>query len=70
MIEAFWRSLRHAWLYLHDLDDTTTLGHLIEFYARAREERRKANRMATCGVCVEGHDFGALQLQRAECGIS
>ena len=33
---------------------------------RARQERMKANRMATCGVCVGGHDFAALQLQRAE----
>jgi len=36
----------------------------------ARQERMKANRMATCGVCAGGHDFGATQLQRAECGTS
>ncbi len=107
MIEAFWRSLRHAWLYLHNLDNTATLRSLIEFYVRAhnetiphaafdgqtpdemyfgngdaviidlagarvraRQERMKANRMATCGVCVGGHDFGASQLQRAECRMS
>jgi len=35
MIEAFWRSLRHAWLYLHNLDNTTTLRRLIAFYVRA-----------------------------------
>ncbi len=107
MIEAFWRSLRHAWLYLHTLDNTATLRRLIEFYVRAhnetiphaafkgqtpdemyfgsgdavvidlaaarvraRQERMKANRAATCGTCVGGHDFGALQLQRAECGRS
>ena len=35
MIEAFWRSLRHAWLYLHNLDNTVTLRRLIEFYVRA-----------------------------------
>jgi transposase InsO family protein len=35
MIEAFWRSLRHAWLYLHNLDNTATLRRLIEFYVRA-----------------------------------
>jgi hypothetical protein len=34
---------------------------------RARQERMKANRMATCGVCAGGHDFGASQLHRAEC---
>jgi transposase InsO family protein len=107
MIEAFWRSLRHAWLYLHNLDDTTTLRRLIEFYmrahnetmphaafngqtpdeiyfgngdqvvidlaaarVRARQERMNANRMATCRVCVGGHDLGASQLQRAECRMS
>jgi hypothetical protein len=37
---------------------------------RARQERMKANRMATCGVCVGGHDLGASQLHRAECGMS
>jgi len=107
MIEAFWRSLRHAWLYLHNLNNLVTLRRLIAFYVRehnetiphaafhgqtpdemyfgngdavvidlaaarmrARQQRMKANRMATCGVCVGGHDFGALQLQRAECGMS
>jgi hypothetical protein len=33
---------------------------------RARQERMKANRMATCRVCGGGHDLGASQLQRAE----
>jgi hypothetical protein len=37
---------------------------------RARQERMKANRMATCSVCAEDPDFGALQLQGAECRMS
>ena len=37
---------------------------------RARQERMKANRMAACGICAGGPDFGALQLQRAERGMS
>jgi hypothetical protein len=32
MIEAFWRSLRHQWLYLHSLDSFTQLERLIGFY--------------------------------------
>ena len=37
---------------------------------RARQERTNANRAATCGVCVGGHDFGVSQLQRVECRMS
>ena len=32
MIEAFWRSLKHSWLYLHSLESFTALRRLIEFY--------------------------------------
>ena len=32
MIEAFWRSLRHQWLYLHELDSMDTLRSLVDFY--------------------------------------
>jgi hypothetical protein len=35
MIEAFWRSLKHSWIYLHNLDNATALGRLIEFYVEA-----------------------------------
>ncbi len=38
MIEAFWRSLKHAWLYLHTLDNFTAFGRLIEFYVTAHNE--------------------------------
>ena len=31
MIEASWRSSKHAWLYLHTLDHLTPLARLIEF---------------------------------------
>jgi putative transposase len=37
---------------------------------RARQERTKANRAAACGVCAGRPDFGALQLQTAECRMS
>ena len=35
MIEAFWRSLRHQWLYLHTLDSLDTLRGLVSFYVEA-----------------------------------
>jgi len=38
MIEAFWRSLKHGWLYLHALDSLAGLRRLIEFYVRAHNE--------------------------------
>jgi putative transposase len=38
MIEAFWRSLKHSWLYLHSLDSLAALGRLIEFYVKAHNE--------------------------------
>jgi len=38
MIEAFWRQLKHSWLYLNTLDNLTALGRLIEFYVTAHNE--------------------------------
>jgi len=32
MIEAFWRSLKHSWLYLHSLDSFAALRRLVDFY--------------------------------------
>ena len=32
MIEAWWRSLKHQWLFLHPLDSVTTVRRLVEFY--------------------------------------
>ena len=32
MIEAFWRSLKHQWLYLNSLDSLARLRTLVEFY--------------------------------------
>ena len=34
MIEAFWRSLRHQWLYLFSLESFTQLEQLIDFYVK------------------------------------
>jgi hypothetical protein len=38
MIEAFWRSLKHGWLYLHPLDSLPALRRLIAFYVKAHNE--------------------------------
>ena len=32
MIEAWWRSLTHQWLFLHSLDSVTTVRRLVTFY--------------------------------------
>ena len=38
MIEAFWRSLKHSWLYLHGLETESELRRLIAFYVDAHNE--------------------------------
>jgi hypothetical protein len=32
MIEAWWRSLKHQWLFLHALDSVATVRRLVAFY--------------------------------------
>ena len=32
MIEAWWRSLKHQWLFLHALDSAATVRRLVAFY--------------------------------------
>jgi putative transposase len=32
MIEAWWRSLKHQWLFLHSVDSVTTVRRLVAFY--------------------------------------
>jgi transposase InsO family protein len=34
MIEAFWRSLKHSWLYLHSLESIESLRRLVDFYVQ------------------------------------
>ncbi len=38
MIEAFWRSLKHSWIYMHNLDNFIALGRLVEFYVTAHNQ--------------------------------
>jgi len=34
MIEAWWRSLKHQWLFLHALDNVATVRRLVAFYVQ------------------------------------
>src|SRR5262245_6235799 len=51
MIEAWWRSLKHQWLFLHPLDRVATVRRLVEFYVqnhtRVLHIRRFADRRPT-----------------------
>jgi putative transposase len=38
MIEAFWRSLKHSWLYLHGLESESKLRRLIAFYVNSHNQ--------------------------------
>ena len=38
LIEAWWRSLKHQWLYLHQLDSIATVRRLVGFYVREHNE--------------------------------
>ncbi len=38
MIEAFWRSLKNSWLYLHGLESESGLRRLIAFYVQVHNE--------------------------------
>ena len=39
MIEAWWRSLKHNWLFLNDLDSVSRLATLIGFYVVEHNSR-------------------------------
>jgi transposase InsO family protein len=39
MIEAFWRSLKHNWLYLNSLDSIERLRSLVDFFVQAHNSQ-------------------------------
>lgn len=39
MIEAWWRSLKHQWLFLNTLDSVTTVEKLVRFYVKEHNEQ-------------------------------
>jgi hypothetical protein len=38
LVEAFWRSLKHSWLYLNALDNLSALRRLVDLYVTAHNE--------------------------------
>jgi hypothetical protein len=38
MIEAWWRSLKHQWLFLHRLDSVATIRRLVGFYVHEHND--------------------------------
>ena len=39
LIEAFWRQLKHAWLFLNTLDSTVAVRRLVAFYVGEHNEK-------------------------------
>ena len=39
LIEAFWRQLKHAWLFLNTLDSAAAVRRLVAFYVREHNEK-------------------------------
>ena len=56
MIEAWWRSLKHQWLFLHPLDSVTTVRRLVAFYVD--EHNGVLPHSAFCGQTPDEMYFG------------
>jgi hypothetical protein len=56
MIEAWWRSLKHQWLFLHSLDSVTTVRRLVAFYVD--EHNRVLPHLAFRGQTPDEMYFG------------
>jgi putative transposase len=39
LIEAWWRALKHRWLFLHQLDNIATVKRLVDFYVTEHNQR-------------------------------
>ncbi len=48
LIEAWWRSLKRRWLFLHALDSAARVETLVAFYVAEHNARLAANRAAAC----------------------
>ena len=63
MIEAWWRALKHQWLFLHSLDSATTVRRLVEFYVQ--EHNRVLPHSAFRGQTPDETYFGTgMQFQQ------
>jgi hypothetical protein len=56
MIEAWWRVLKHQWLFLNSLDTITTLRRLVNFYVE--EHNTKLPHAAFRGQTPDEMYFG------------
>jgi hypothetical protein len=64
MIEAWWRSLKHQWLFLHSLDSVATVRRLVGFYVR--EHNRVLPHSAFRGQTPDEMYFGTGDLVPAD----
>ena len=64
MIEAWWRSLKHQWLFLHSLDSITTVRRLVAFYVD--EHNRVLPHSAFHGQTPDEMYFGTGQTVPAD----
>jgi transposase InsO family protein len=70
LIEAWWRSLKHQWLFLHPLDSVATVRRLVAFYVD--EHNRVIPHVALRGrtpdemyFCAEGPEVAELPSRMA-----
>ena len=64
MIEAWWRSLKHQWLFLHSFDSVTTVRRLVAFYVQ--EHNRVLPHSAFRGQTPDEMYFGTGDAVPAE----
>ena len=68
MIEAWWRSLKHQWLFLHALDSVTTVRRLVTFYVD--EHNRMLPHSAFRGQTPDEMYFGTGDRRACSPGVA
>ncbi len=64
LIEAWWRSLKHQWLFLHPLDSVATVRKLVAFYVD--EHNRVIPHAAFRGLTPDEMYFGTAAARGSE----